>query len=127
MQKKQLGRRKFLQNAAIASLSAGASTLLPKSLGASVTPAQGGGADNNAQVPQGPLPIGLHTIYVNGVVITMDSNSPSAQAVALDRDRILAVGSNAEIRKLANAKTRVIDLGNKVLLPGLISPHDHFP
>ena len=59
-------------------------------------------------------------ILVNGKVWTENPAQPSAQAVALDSSRILAVGDNAAIRKLARPDTRVIDLGGRLAIPGFI-------
>jgi adenine deaminase len=48
-------------------------------------------------------------ILFNGDVVTVDSAHPRAQAIAVKGDRILAVGSNAEIPRLANKAPRRID------------------
>src|SRR5262249_15899269 len=50
-------------------------------------------------------------ILINGVVLTMDKSDRVAQAIAINGDRIVAVGSNAEIGKLADARTNVVDVG----------------
>ncbi len=65
-------------------------------------------------------------ILFNGKVWTENPAQPTAQAVALDGSRILAVGGNAAIRKLAGPDTRVIDLGGRLLLPGFNDAHVHF-
>jgi predicted amidohydrolase YtcJ len=65
-------------------------------------------------------------ILINGKVWTENSAQPIAQAVALQGSTILAVGDNAEIRKLAGPDTRVIDLGGRLLLPGFNDSHVHF-
>jgi predicted amidohydrolase YtcJ len=67
------------------------------------------------------------TLYVNGTVITMDSVERVAQAVAVKGDKIAAVGATAELQKTAGPATTVIDLKGKVLLPGFIDAHSHFP
>ena len=64
-------------------------------------------------------------VLFNGKVITMEKKSPRAEAVAIFQDRIIAVGSNRDVLKLADEKTRRIDLGNRVLVPGLIDSHVH--
>ena len=64
-------------------------------------------------------------IIVNGVVLTMDKNDRRAEAVAIDGDRIVAVGANTEIRKLAGAETDVVDAGGRTVIPGLIDTHLH--
>ncbi len=69
------------------------------------------------------------TVILNGKVITADSNDPKevsmAQAVAIQGDRIMAVGSNAEIRRLIADWTEVIDAKGNSVLPGLIDTHNH--
>jgi len=65
-------------------------------------------------------------ILVNGNVITVDADNPSAGAVAILRDKICAVGANERIRAMAGDDTEVIDLGGKIVLPGFIDCHTHF-
>ena len=65
-------------------------------------------------------------LLLNGVFFTADSLHPSATAVAVAGDRILAVGSDAEMRLLANEKTEVIDLQGAFAMPGFIEGHGHF-
>ncbi len=64
-------------------------------------------------------------IFVGGKVVTVDADFRIAEAVAVREDRITAVGSNDEIRKLAGANTEVVDLQGAMLLPGLIDSHVH--
>ena len=63
---------------------------------------------------------------VNGVVWTGEPNKPWAEAVALSGDRIAAVGSTAEIRRLLSTQTRVIDAHGGMVTPGFIDSHIHF-
>jgi len=65
-------------------------------------------------------------VLVNGRVWTVDASHPEAQAVAVWKGRILAVGSDEEIRGLAGESTQVIGLGGKLVLPGLNDSHTHF-
>ena len=65
-------------------------------------------------------------ILSNGKVITVDDRFSIAQAVAVRGDRILAVGTNQEINRLAGPNTRRIDLRGKAVVPGLIDNHAHF-
>ncbi len=65
-------------------------------------------------------------IVVNAKVRTMDASKPSAEAVAVLDNKIIAVGSNEEIRALVGAKTQAIDAGGKLLLPGFNDSHVHF-
>ena len=64
-------------------------------------------------------------ILVNGNVITVDDAQPRAQAVAIADGRILAVGTDAEVRAHETAATRVIDLGGRTVVPGLADNHFH--
>ena len=54
------------------------------------------------------------------------SSQPTAEAVAIYGNRIVAVGSNEEIRKWAGAETRVIDAKKQLVLPGFNDSHVHF-
>ena len=65
-------------------------------------------------------------ILVNGKVLTVDENFSIAQAIAIRGERITAVGTTSEIRRLAGANTRVTDLGGKTVIPGLIDNHNHY-
>jgi hypothetical protein len=63
---------------------------------------------------------------VNARVWTGDPKRPWADAVAVTGERIVAVGSSAEIRKLASTTTRIVDASGKMLVPGFIDSHVHF-
>lgn len=63
---------------------------------------------------------------VNARVWTGDTRRPWADAIAVAGDRIVAVGSSAEVRKLASGTTRIIDAKGMMLVPGLIDSHVHF-
>jgi predicted amidohydrolase YtcJ/beta-lactamase class A len=71
-----------------------------------------------------PAPADL--AFVNGLVWTGDKSSPWAQAVASRGEKIVAVGSNEEIKRITGPGASVIDLGGKLLLPGFIDDHTHF-
>lgn len=64
-------------------------------------------------------------ILVNGRVYTMDDARPRAEAFAVKDGRFIAVGSNADIRNLASARTRVIDAAGATVTPGFIDCHCH--
>ena len=63
---------------------------------------------------------------VNARVWTGDPRRPWADAVAVRGDRIAAVGSSAEVRKMAVASTRVVDAKGGMLVPGFHDAHVHF-
>ena len=65
-------------------------------------------------------------ILVNGKIITVDARDSIAQAIAVHAGKIVAVGSNDEIRKRAPQGARVIDLHGRAATPGLIDTHCHF-
>ena len=64
-------------------------------------------------------------ILHNGRVVTQDSQGSIHQAVAVRDGRIVATGPDAAILAMREAGTQVIDLGGRMVLPGLIDPHVH--
>lgn len=65
-------------------------------------------------------------VLLNGVVVTLNENQPAAEAVAIEGENIMAVGSNDAIRPLIGPNTRVIELDGKLLIPGFVESHAHF-
>lgn len=65
-------------------------------------------------------------IIVNGRVRTMDSARPTADAVAIYGNRVVAIGSSKEIRSMAGPQTRLIDAHGQLVLPGFNDAHVHF-
>ena len=63
-------------------------------------------------------------LLTNARVYTQDAHLPSARAVALAGNRILAVGD--DLSHLAGPHTLTYDLGGRTLLPGFIDAHIHF-
>jgi len=64
-------------------------------------------------------------ILVNGRIITNDSAFNIAEAMAVRDGKIVAVGTNAALRKLAGSQTKQIDLQGQTIIPGLIDTHTH--
>jgi predicted amidohydrolase YtcJ len=60
-----------------------------------------------------------------GKIITLDATDSVAQAIAVRANRIVAVGSDAEIQRLVGPSTRVIDLQGRGVAPGFIDSHTH--
>lgn len=64
-------------------------------------------------------------IVTNGRVITLDSVSTVAEAVAIRAGKIIYVGSSAEAQKLAGERTQIINADGRCVIPGLIESHVH--
>ena len=65
------------------------------------------------------------TLLVNGKILTVDRAFSTREAMAIRDGRIVALGGNPEIRRLAGPQTRVIDLEGRTAIPGLIDSHLH--
>lgn len=65
-------------------------------------------------------------IIINANVRTMDQTRPAVEAIAIYGNRIMAVGSGKDIRKLAGPGTRIIDAKQQLVLPGFNDSHVHF-
>jgi predicted amidohydrolase YtcJ len=65
-------------------------------------------------------------IITHAKVWTVDKSRPTAQAVAVLGDRIVAVGSDADVEPWRDPSTKVIDAADKLLLPGFNDAHVHF-
>ena len=74
-----------------------------------------------------PEPEGRHAdmLLTGGTVLTMDPSGSAAEAVAIGRGRILAVGSAGDLAALAGPATEVIDLEGRTVIPGIIDTHAH--
>ncbi|WP_026331593.1 amidohydrolase [Pseudomonas mandelii] len=64
-------------------------------------------------------------VLINGKIFTADRSQPKVQALAVQDGKVLKVGSNEQIKTLIEPGTKVIDLGGKTLMPGLIDSHSH--
>ncbi|HLP60044.1 MAG TPA: amidohydrolase [Candidatus Deferrimicrobium sp.] len=65
-------------------------------------------------------------VLTGGKIITLDDSKPTAEALAVSRGHILAVGSSEEIKPYISGSTQVIVLEGKTVIPGLIESHGHF-
>lgn len=63
--------------------------------------------------------------FVNGKVLTMDSRDSIVQAVLIEGDKIAAVGTNDYIKSLLPADGKTVDVGGRVVMPGIIDSHVH--
>src|SRR5713226_4542257 len=71
-------------------------------------------------------PFAADLIIINARIHTMDQGQPLAEAVAVSGNRIIAVGTTKEIRKLTGANTRAIVAKGQLVLPGFNDAHVHF-
>ncbi|MEX0863977.1 MAG: amidohydrolase family protein [Acidimicrobiia bacterium] len=65
-------------------------------------------------------------VFTNAQIITMDPENSTAEALAVDGDRIRAVGDRSTIDQFVGDETRVFDLQGLTVLPGLVDAHSHF-
>ena len=73
----------------------------------------------------GPAPARL---FVGGPILTLDADDRVASALATEADRIVAVGSEAELREWAQSEgAEIVELAGRALGPGFIDAHGHFP
>ena len=64
-------------------------------------------------------------ILRGGNVLTEDPSRQIVEAVAIAGEQIRAVGSNEEVQRVAGPQTRIVDLGGRTVIPGLIDAHVH--
>ncbi|MBV8468456.1 MAG: amidohydrolase [Burkholderiaceae bacterium] len=65
------------------------------------------------------------TVFMHGDVYTVDAKNSRAQAVAVRDGRIVFVGSDRKAQAFVGASTHVVDLGGRMMMPGLIDGHMH--
>jgi predicted amidohydrolase YtcJ len=75
---------------------------------------------------QGRMVEAADIIVIHGRVYTENPGQPWAQAVAIYKGKIVAVGDDAEIERVRGVGTKVINAGGKLVLPGLVDCHIHF-
>lgn len=73
-----------------------------------------------------PQSVSADLIVINAKIRTMDSKSSVVEAMAVIGERVVAIGSNAEISKLRGVGTAVVDAGGRLVLPGFNDSHVHF-
>ena len=67
----------------------------------------------------------IDLILYNANIITINPNQPIAQAIAISSDKIIALGTNQSILKLATGFTKKINISGKTIVPGFIDSHSH--
>lgn len=86
------------------------------------------------------LPIGIFTffihlqclgapladvVFMNGNIETLSPKQPKAQAVAVKNEQIIAVGNDKKIRSLIGPQTQIVDLQQRLTVPGFVDAHTH--
>jgi len=65
------------------------------------------------------------TVLINGRIVTLDPSRPAATALAIEGDRIVAVGSAADVKAWRSRRAQVVDLRGATVVPGLVDAHAH--
>lgn len=60
-----------------------------------------------------------------GTIITMDQKQPVAEAIAVRKGEIIAIGDSSSVLALGGRSTEIIRLGRRALLPGFVMAHEH--
>ncbi len=69
--------------------------------------------------------VAADVVLLNGTVLTLDPAGSRAEAVAARDGRVVAVGGDRTIAELAGARTRVVDLDGRTVIPGFVESHNH--
>ncbi len=64
-------------------------------------------------------------IITNAAIMTMDPARPTAEAISVSGNRIMRLGTHAEVMREAGANTRVVDAGGGTVIPGFVEGHMH--
>jgi hypothetical protein len=65
-------------------------------------------------------------VVTNGKIVTVEDGAPEAQALAASGGKIVAIGTNADIKRLIGPGTEVIDAKGQLVIPGFIEGHGHY-
>ncbi len=64
-------------------------------------------------------------VIIGGKVATVDDNFSITEAVAVQNNKIIFVGTNEDVKKYITEKTKVIELNGELVLPGLVDSHGY--
>ena len=67
----------------------------------------------------------LDMAFINGQIVTVNEKDEICQAVGIKKNKIVFVGTDEEIRRIIDEKTKVIDLKGRTMCPGFIDSHFH--
>lgn len=68
----------------------------------------------------------MKTAFINGKIFTVNEKQPYAEAVIVEGNKIVFIGSTDEAKNIVDASSKIIDLNGKLMLPGFIDNHVHF-
>jgi predicted amidohydrolase YtcJ len=86
-----------------------------------------GGLVSTASLSSKAQPVSPADLVVtNGRIVTVEESQPEAQALAVSGDRIVALGSSAEMRRYVGPSTKVLDVNGQLVIPGFVEGHGHF-
>ena len=79
-----------------------------------------------ARAPQQAAAQAADLVLTNGRIVTVDDAMPQVQALAARAGRIVALGTSDDVKRYIGPSTEVLDLGDKLAIPGFIESHGHF-
>lgn len=85
----------------------------------------GNGSGNKMEEQNSDAQTAATIIFHNGTILTIDENFTQVEALAIQGDKILAIGSSAEILSYEGMDTILIDLEGKTMMPGFVDTHSH--
>ena len=75
---------------------------------------------------QQPASVAADLVLLNGKIVTVEAEPSEVEALAVGGNRIAAMGTTAAMKRHVGAKTRVIDLRGRLVVPGFVEGHAHF-
>jgi predicted amidohydrolase YtcJ len=69
--------------------------------------------------------VAVDTVLFNGKILTVDADFSTHESLAIADGKVLSTGTSAEMKQLADGRTRLIDLGGRTVIPGLTDGHIH--
>ena len=77
------------------------------------------------EADEAPQAVAADTVYINGKIYTVDEAQPWVEAVAIKDGSFFVVGSNSDVDAVVGDTTKVVDLGGRMAMPGLVDTHNH--
>jgi predicted amidohydrolase YtcJ len=72
-----------------------------------------------------PIWVFANTIFTNGAIYTVNPKLPWAEALVVEKSKIVYVGSNKGALYFKNSTTKLVDLNKRFMMPGIIDSHTH--